>query len=167
MRDRKFKEPTPKSAAERHTIEFTVKTLQILGKEKIFPKRARWQGVYEMARIVQRVHTCVMFANGIEVESHKLMVDRHEAQTLALAWMYALNSKMSLAIDIFELNANALGDWADKYDEAWRCIKGWRNKDLKRYAAKYGDLTAEETERITNAARSILDDIMDNSDGLF
>jgi len=164
MRERKFKEPQPKSAAERHTIEFTVKTLNILSKEKLFPKRARWQGVYEMARIVQRFHSCVMFANGIEVQTHGLMVSRFNAQTEALAWMYVLNSKMSLALDVFDLNANNLGDWADKYDETWRCVRGWRNKDVKRYAQEYGNLTDAELEEAANMVKSIVDDIVDFSE---
>lgn len=86
MRDRKNKTPTEKTAALRITHSLTKETLQLMNREKVFPKKARWQICYELAEIVNKYHTCVMFANGINVDCHALFVLRHINVACAQAW---------------------------------------------------------------------------------
>ena len=54
MRDRKNKTPTEKTAALRITHSLTKETLQLMNREKVFPKKARWQICYELAEIVNK-----------------------------------------------------------------------------------------------------------------
>ena len=59
---------------------------------------------------------------------------------------------MTLAMDVMKASANKLEFWADQYNYTLRQLQGWRNKDEKRYAEKYGGLTEADK---TGIERSI------------
>jgi len=158
MRDRKNKTPTEKTAALRITHSLTKETLQLMNREKVFPKKARWQICYELAEIVNKYHTCVMFANGINVDCHALFVLRHINVACAQAWLYVLTAKMSLAVDVLEINADKLENWAGLHNEATRCMSAWKASDKRRYSPKHGELTDADLAEAENAVRRILAD---------
>lgn len=156
MRDRKNKSPTEKTAALRITHTLTKETLQLMNREKVFPKKARWQICYELAGIANKYHTCVMFANGINVDCHALFVLRHINVACAQAWLYVMSAKMSLAIDVLEINADKLEHWAGLHNEATKCLSAWKASDKRRYAPQYGELTSADLTEAENAVRGIL-----------
>ena len=119
-------------------------TARVTGKENIFPKRARWQYAYSIMDLANAYHGTAKFANGIEVKTRGLMIARYEAQSIALAWLKALNDQMSAAQDAMEIDPDLLTNWAALWAEAWTRTTAWRASDLKRYEKQFGSLTAEE-----------------------
>lgn len=129
-----------------------IETSRVLRREKYFPKRARWQYSYALMDIANAYHSQAEFANGIEVKTHGLMVQRYEAQSIALAWLYALDAKMSLAQKDLEIDADGLTHWTDLLIEAEKRTQNWRSSDLRRYEKQFGSLTAEELREPTVAS---------------
>jgi hypothetical protein len=120
-------------------------TVAITAREKVFPKRTRWQFAYALMDIANNFHTEVMYANGIEVEDHELFAERYRAQTRGLAWLYALDAKMSAAQLCMNINADLLDYWTQLLNEAKARTSKWRSSDKSRYSKRFGSLTAEET----------------------
>lgn len=100
----------------------------ILSRENVFPKRTRWLYAYAIMDLVNNAHSWAMYANGIEVDTRGLMLERYHAQTVALAWLYALNVKMSTAQIALSVPPEKCETWAKLYDEA-------RNRVLRRAGA--------------------------------
>ena len=107
---------------------------------------------YKIADLINNFHSSVQIANEIEVRSHVEFVERHKYQTLAIAFLKASDVKMTLAVDVMKASANKLEFWAGQYNDTLRQLQGWRNKDEKRYAEKYGSLTEADK---TGIERSI------------
>lgn len=143
-RDRNKVEPNQKTRVERETDAITRETLKAICREKVIPKRMRWVIGEKIADLINDFHTSVMVANEIKVKSHAEFVERHKFQTLAVAFLKATDVKMTLALDVLELNAGYLEEWAGQYNETLKQIQGWTNKDEKRYSEKYGPLSPEE-----------------------
>lgn len=143
-RDRYKIEPTQKTRVEKATDEIAKRTLDVLSKEDVFPKRSRWLMAYKIADLINDFHGAVMTANEIEVRSHAEFVERHKHQTLAIAFLKAADARMTLAMDVMTVNADKLEFWAGQYNDTLRQLQGWRNKDEKRYAEKYGSLTEDD-----------------------
>ena len=97
-----------------------------------------------------------MFANGINVDCHALFVLRHTYVACAQAWLYVMSAKMSLAIDVLEINADRLEHWAGLHNEATRCLSAWKASDKRRFAPTYGELTDADLAGAENAVRGIL-----------
>ena len=160
-RDRNKVEPTQKTRVERETNNITRETLRAICREKVIPKRMHWLIGHKIADLINDFHTSVNVANEIKVESHAEFVERHKWQTLAIAFLKATDVKMTLALDVLELNADYLETWAGQYNETLKQIQGWKNKDAKRYEEKYGPLSQEE---ILYIAGSIPVDIRESID---
>ncbi len=129
--------------------ELLRETVAVTAREKVFPKRTRWQFAYELMAIANRYHTLVMYANGIEVQDHALFAKRYRAQTMGLAWLYALNAKMTAAQLCMGIDADLLAYWARLYVEARTRTQNWRASDRRRYEKRFGSLTAEESREPT------------------
>ena len=160
-RDRVKIEPTEKTKVERETDALAKETLRVICREKVIPKRMRWLIGQKIADLVNDFHTFVFVANEIKVKSHDEFVQRHKYQTLAVAFLKATDVKMTLALDVLELNADYLERWAGQYNDTLRIIQGWMNKDEKRYAIKFGPLSPEEQQYI---AGSVPEDIREQVD---
>lgn len=115
-----------------------------LSRENVFPKRTRWLYAYAIMDLVNNAHSWAMYANGIEVDTRELMLERYRAQTVALAWLYALNVKMSAAQIALSVPPEKCETWARLYDEARDRVLAWRSGNLRRYSAKFGGLSADE-----------------------
>ena len=160
-RDRNRIEPDQKTRVERETDKLTGETLRAMCREKVIPKKMRWIIGQKIADLVNDFHTSVNIANGIKVRSHDEFVERHKFQTLALAYLKATDTKMTLALDVMELNADYFETWAGQYNETLRQIQGWLTKDEKRYSERFGPLSPEEESYI---AGSIPVDIRESAD---
>lgn len=160
-RDRNKIEPNQKTRVERETDRITAETLRAICREKVIPKRM-WRVVgQKIADLINDFHTSVNVANEIKVKSHAEFVERHKRQTLAVAYLKATDVKMTLAMDVLDLNADYLDTWAGQYNETLKQIQGWMNKDEKRYAERFGPLSPEEIMYING---SIPTDIRESVD---
>ena len=160
-RDRTRIEPTEKTQVERETDAITKETLMAICREKVIPKRMRWLIGQKIADLINDFHTFVSVANEIKVKSHDEFVERHKYQTLAIAFLKATDIKMTVALDVLDLNADYLERWAGQYDTTLRIIQGWTNKDEKRYAEKFGPLSQKEEQYISG---SVPEDIREQVD---
>ena len=61
-RDRYKIEPTQKTRVEKATDEIVKRTLEVLCKEDVFPKRSRWLMAYKIADLINDFHNFVMIA---------------------------------------------------------------------------------------------------------
>lgn len=147
-RDRTKIEPTLKTRVERETDNITRETLKAICRENVIPKRMRWLIGQKIADLINDFHTAVNVANEIKVSSHAEFVERHKYQTLAIAYLKAADVKMTLALDVLDLNADYLDRWAGQYNCTLKQIQGWLNSDTKRYSTKYGELSPEESTYI-------------------
>lgn len=139
------------------TDSLTVETLKALCRENTFPKRTRWLLAQPIADLINAFHSEVMIANEIKVETHGLMVERYERQTIALAYLEAANIKMSLALTVLDIDADSLEKWAKKYNETRREVMGWRSGDRRRYEKRFGPISHEtigEAAELNHAVRS-------------
>jgi len=145
----KSKTPSEKAPFLRSARQLLAETARITRSEKIVPKRARWQYAYEIMWLANQYHSWAMYANGIKVLTHGLMVARYEAQARALGWLYALDAKVSLMVDAEEIDPDLLTNWADLKVEAWDATVSWQSSDLRRYSKQFGSLTADELRELT------------------
>lgn len=143
------KKPSRKSQAVSASDALLRETMAIMCREKVFPKRSRWQMAEPIAHIVNNYHTMIAYANGIQVTNHALFAERHIAQTLALSWLYALNVKMTAAQIVLDAPIDSFAHWANLFVTAERVTKAWRTADRKRYEEQFGSLTADECREPT------------------
>lgn len=128
----------------------------VLSRENVFPKRTRWLYAYAIMDLVNNAHSWAMYANGIEVDTRELMLERYRAQTVALAWLYALNVKMSAAQLALSVPPEKCETWAKLFDEARSRVLAWRSGDLRRYSQKFGGLSADELGELSDICTPVL-----------
>ena len=132
-RDGKRKNASEKSQAERYAGELATKLLNKLCNEKVFPRRSRWLIAKKIADLTVEFHSAVHYANGIKVATQGERDERHKAQTLALAKLYAVDAELTVARDVLHINPDDLGDIAELEKTCERVIQGWINAEIKRY----------------------------------
>lgn len=135
----------PSKLAQVETLSTALlrETMRLLNRENVFPKRGRWQFAYKIADLVNDYHSEIAFANGIEVKDHGLFVDRYDAQSRAVAYLHALNVKMTAAQLCCDAPLDAFSHWADLWAQAWTITIAWRGSDRRRYEKQFGSLTAD------------------------
>ncbi len=138
------KKPSAKSAVLTVSDQLLKETVAILCREKVFPKRSRWIIAEPIVSIVNKYHTFVSYANGIHVVDHATFAERYKAQTLAIAWHYALNVKMTAAQLILDAPIDAFDHWQRIWNRAKDLTYAWRNSDRKRFEEKFSSLSADE-----------------------
>jgi len=114
-------------------------TLRLLCNEKIFPKRSRWLIAGKIADLVNDYQTAVHTANEMRVESTLAFSFRREQQLEALAYLRALDAKVSLAHAVLHIDANRLEYWAGLMNENEKLIKAWMRSDKKRYSGEVAE----------------------------
>ncbi len=150
-RRRNQREASAKAPFLEAAAKLLKETARVTAKENLFPKRARWQFAYAIMDLANAYHSWAKYANGIEVRTRGLMIRRYEAQTVAMAWLKALNAEMSAAQDAMGINPDLLTNWAMLWDEAWTKTSAWRTSNLKRYEKQFGSLTADELREPTES----------------
>ena len=132
-RDGKNKNASEKSQAERYAGELATKLLNKLCSEKVFPRRSRWLIAKKIADLTVEFHSAVHYANGIKVATQGERDERHKAQTLALAKLYAVDAELTVAMDVLSIDPDDLGEIAELEKTCERVIQGWINAEIKRY----------------------------------
>jgi hypothetical protein len=150
-RERDKIRPTEKTAVERETDNITRETLRAITREKVIPKRMWKVAGQKIADLINDYHTAIGIANEIKVKSHEEFVERHKFQTLAIAFLKATDRKMTLALDVLDLNADYLDTWAGQYNKTLKVVQGWMNKDEKRYEQKFGPLNQDDKLHIAGS----------------
>lgn len=138
------KNKTEKSQALNIARAIAKETRRVTRQEKLFPKRARWQGCYTLMDCALKLHMAVAYANGIRVETHALMVERFNAQTMAISWTYTMGAVISSMQDDLEADADKLEPLAGLINNAHAVLTAWKTADLKRFEQQFGSLRAEE-----------------------
>lgn len=152
--------------ALRETIKLAEDTFRLISDEGIFPKKSRWLMSHEMSKIVNRIHTTAMFANGIDVDNAMdaerplLYLIRVTSLAITLAWMKALDAKMSLSLDVMQTNANKYAVWGRQYNKTRHYIQDWRRADIRRYTDKYGKLSALDARGIAALLSKLIEGII-------
>lgn len=113
--------------------DFLVATGKLLRDTRVFPKSERWLGVYEVANIVNQIHTNAHLANNIRVTNVAERADRHAAQVLAIAYLKTLGEKFNFLAKLYDYNKNKLGSWLDQKAYVQMRLTAWMNSDEKRY----------------------------------
>jgi len=167
MRDKKPEEDRKElPIALRETIKLAEETYRLIGDEDIFPKKSRWIISHEISKIVNRVHTTAMFANGIDIdraleaEKPMLYLIRMTSLALTLAWMHSLDAKMSLSLDVLNTNGNKYEVWGRQYLRTRHCIQDWRRADINRYPDRYGKLGTLGTRGIAALLSKVIEGII-------
>ena len=167
MRDKKPEEDQKElPIALRETIKLAEDTFRLISNEDIFPKKSRWIMSHDISKIINRVHTTVMFANGIDIdraleaERPFLYLIRTLSLAIALAWMHALDAKMSLSLDVLSTNGNKYEVWGRQYLKTRHYIQDWRRADIKRYTDKYGKLSTLGTRGIAALLSKLIEGII-------
>lgn len=149
MQQQKGKPGSAKAMFLRAADKLLRETVAVTARENVFPKRTRWQFAYSLMDIANSFHTWVSYANGITVTDHALFAERYQAQSRGIAWLYALDVKMTAAQLCMDIPAEKLDFWAECLVEAKNRTKAWQSADKRRYEAKFGSLTAEELREQT------------------
>lgn len=140
------KTPTARTAVLRQADWLVKETLQMLCREKTFPRRMRWLIGEPIADLANKYHSCIMTANAIRVETREEFIERHKIQTLGLAYLWSLNVKMGLAQVVLDVDPNKFEPWAKLFNDADRYTKNWISSDTKRYSQRFGPLSDAEPE---------------------
>lgn len=153
--------PNEKIASEKAKFLGSAKALvretsRVLRKENLFPKRARWQYCYAIMNAVTAFYSEANFANGIEVKTHRLMADRYNAQTRAIAYLASMDALMTVAAEDFNANVDPLTVWTDLLVETRERLIGARAADLRRYEKHFGSLTADEMGKQASDMRPVV-----------
>lgn len=138
------KKRSDKSQALDIALRLGTEARRVTRKEDLFPKRARWQGAYQIMDLALKVQMAVAYANGIRVETHGLMVERYNAQSMAWSWVYTMDAIVSAMQHDLEADADKLETLAGLLNQARKTIRAWQQADLKRYEPQFGSLTAAE-----------------------
>lgn len=152
--------------ALRETIKLAEDTFRQISDESIFPKKSRWIMSHEISKIINRIHTIAMFANGIDIDSALeaerpfLYLIRTTSLALVLAWMKSLDAKMSLSLDVLNTNGNKYEVWGRQYLRARHCVSDWRKADIKRYTERYGRLGTLSTRGIAALLAKLIEGII-------
>lgn len=108
--------------------------VELLNKESLFPKKTRWMFAGKIADLMNEFHTAVCTANEIRPKTAAEAADRHRFNTLALAKLKALDSKLNLARDIYAVNPGEFRRFAKLANEEYRILNGLMASDEKRFA---------------------------------
>ena len=118
--------------------DFCRDTFKILKDEKIFPKSSRWLGVYEIANLLNDMHTKLLKANNIKVTNAVEWDIRHSLQSEAYADIITIGEKFTFMSAVFEMKIDKLNKWLESKGKLQGYISAWKLSDEKRYKEKIG-----------------------------
>lgn len=127
-----------KTPALRLTNELTEWLLRKLCNERLFPRRSRWLMSGKIADMVYDFSAEVYFANEIKAVTLKEWGDRHEAITLAIARLLALDAKVNEAVRVLEINPDEMQHFGTLVNNCKAKLEAWLNSDMKRYGSPPG-----------------------------
>ena len=113
-------------------------TLQITSNHKNFPEQFQYSLTDKIVDTAIEIHTLVWSANNVLVNSHEDYVNRISLQEQATIKCNILLSLIEVAHRVYHLSSKRVIYWSGKAIRTRELIRGWRDKDRKRYQPKYG-----------------------------
>ena len=112
-------------------------TLQITANKKIFTEPYQDALTDRIVATAIQIHTLCWSANNILVNSADDLKERTHYQQQAAVQCNILLSLIEIARKVFHLATKRVVHWTGLTVETRNLIRGWRESDIKRYAAKY------------------------------
>ena len=108
-------------------------TLQITSNEKHFPKRYRWSITNRILQLTFDIDDNLIYANSVYVRGEKSLEKRLMHQLKALEMTYVLLRNIDRAYRRLGIDSKRIEFWTGQIMELQRLIRGWHQKDKKRY----------------------------------
>lgn len=140
--ERKIAEQTEKAQRQRAVDRFATETQRMLAREKVFPKRLRWQYAESLSRITNVFDTLVNIADGIKPTNKTMYEIRILLFTLSIAVLSALVAKMTQAMRVLQVPADKFEIWTKLQKSAKSSLHRQINSDKKRYEPQFGEISA-------------------------
>lgn len=113
-------------------------TLQITSNKKHFPEQYQHSLTDKIVDASIEIHSLVWGANNVLVNSPDAYKMRISMQERAAAKCNVLISLIEVAHRVYHLSTKRVVFWTSKAVLTRNLIRGWREKDKKRYSAQYG-----------------------------
>ena len=131
-------------------------TMAMLAREKVFPKRVRWQYAKSLARLVNIADSLSNIADGISPSNQGEYAIRHLLNVLTVAVLGALDAKMTQAMRVMSADPNNFDSWTKLYKTARGSMYRQINRDKKRYIPLYGEPVLDGIAPILNLLLKLL-----------
>ena len=113
-------------------------TIQITSNPKNFPEKFQHSLTDKIVSTAIDIHTLAWSANNIYVNSTEDFKMRIQLQEEAALKCNVLISLIEVAHRVYHLSSKRVFFWTGKVVETRNLIRGWRDKDRKRYSPLYG-----------------------------
>ena len=113
-------------------------TIQITSNPKNFPEKYQHAMTDKIVSAAIDIHTLAWSANNIYVNSKEDFQRRIALQEEAAIKCNVLISLIEVAHRVYHLSSKRVFHWTGKAVETRNLIRGWRDKDRKRYSPHYG-----------------------------
>lgn len=112
-------------------------TIQITSNQNNFPEKYQHSLTDRIVDAAIEIHALVWSANNIYVNSTEDFKNRIALQEQAAIKCNVLISLIEVAHRVYHLSSKRVYYWTDKAITVRNLIRGWRDKDRKRYSPKY------------------------------
>lgn len=113
-------------------------TIQITSNPKNFPEKYQHSLTDKIVAAAIDIHTLAWSANNVYVNSKEDFQRRIAIQEEAAIKCNVLISLIEVAHRVYHLSSKRVFYWTGKAVETRNLIRGWRDKDRKRYSPRYG-----------------------------
>ena len=113
-------------------------TIQITSNPKNFPEKYQHSLTDKIVAAAIDIHTLAWSANNVYVNSKEDFQRRIALQEEAAIKCNVLISLIEVAHRVYHLSSKRVFYWTGKAVETRNLIRGWRDKDRKRYSPQYG-----------------------------
>lgn len=154
--ERDQREQAIRPLRQRAIDKLTTETMAMLAREKVFPKRVRWQYAHSLARLVNIADSLSNVADGINPADHTEYAVRHFLNTMTVAVLSALDAKMTQAMRSMGCNVDQFDKWTALFKAARSSMFRQINRDKKKYIPMYGEPKMEGLAQVLNILISII-----------
>lgn len=108
-------------------------TIKVCTNEKNFPKRYRWCITNGIVQDTNELVKLISSANAIKVEDVSDKLRRRTYQKMALELTEVLLDSVSVAYEIFRIEASRIEYWTAEIVDIQRLLRAWMRSDKERY----------------------------------
>lgn len=108
-------------------------TIKVCTNEKNFPKRYRWCITNGIVQDTNELVKLISSANAIKVEDASDKLRRRTYQKMALELTEVLLDSVSVAYEIFRIEASRIEYWTAELMDIQRLLRAWMRSDKERY----------------------------------
>lgn len=108
-------------------------TIKVCTNEKNFPKRYRWCITNGIVQDTNELVKLISSANAIKVEGASDKLRRRTYQKMALELTEVLLDSVSVAYEIFRIEASRIEYWTAELMDIQRLLRAWMRSDKERY----------------------------------